>query len=174
MIRNRYHLVFLASLLALTFCGRERAQAVLGQTPAPVSAADARPNIIFILADDLGWSDLACYGADLHETPHLDRLARAGVRFTQAYAMPVCSPTRAALLTGKHAARLRFTVWRESSVNRDAEAAASRNKLLPPATAHDLARTTSYSSTGRGSLMKISCAAANSAAASTACWKGWE
>src|ERR1700722_16378462 len=45
-----------------------------------------RPNIVLILADDLGWSDLACYGADLHQTPHLDRLAAAGVRFTDAYA----------------------------------------------------------------------------------------
>ena len=115
------------------------AQAVWSQTLLPTTATATRPNIIFILADDLGWSDLGCYGADLHETPHLDRLARAGLRFTQAYAMPVCSPTRAALLTGKHAARLRFTVWRESAVNREAEAARSKNKLLPPATMHDLA-----------------------------------
>ncbi len=79
----------------------------------PVAAAE-RPNIVIILADDLGWSDLGCYGADLHETPHLDRLAREGVRFTQAYApSPVCSPTRAPLLTGKHPARLHITVWAE-------------------------------------------------------------
>ncbi|MFN7624752.1 MAG: sulfatase [Acidobacteriota bacterium] len=103
----------------------------LAQTPA-------RPNIVFILADDLGWADLGSYGADLHETPHLDRLARAGVRFTQAYAMPVCSPTRAAILTGKHAARLNFTIWREGSVGRDAEAARSKNRLIPPATIHNL------------------------------------
>ena len=55
----------------------------------------------FILADDLGWADLGCYGADLHETPHLDRFAREAVRFTQAYAMSVCSPTRATLMTGQ-------------------------------------------------------------------------
>lgn len=97
-----------------------------------------RPNIIFILADDLGWADLASYGADLHETPNLDRMARAGVRFTQAYAMPVCSPTRAALMTGKHAARLNLTVWRESSVDRESESRRSRNRLLPPITAFDL------------------------------------
>src|ERR1017187_6764008 len=79
--------------------------------------ADSRPlNVVFILADDLGWSDLGCYGADLHETPHLDRLAREGVRFTQAYAMPVCSPTRAAILTGRHAARLHLTIWREGAL----------------------------------------------------------
>ena len=68
-------------------------------------AAEARPNIILILADDLGWSDLGCYGADLHETPHLDRLARQSLRFTDAYAMSVCSPSQATLLTRKHAAR---------------------------------------------------------------------
>lgn len=50
-----------------------------------------RPNIVLILAGDLGWSDLGCYGADLCETPHLDQLAAEGLRFTQAYAMPVCS-----------------------------------------------------------------------------------
>ncbi len=79
--------------------------------------ASARPpNNVFILADDLGWADLACYGSDLHETPNLDRLAREGVRFTRAYAMSVCTPTRAALLTGLHAARLRMTIWREATL----------------------------------------------------------
>lgn len=104
----------------------------------PVRAGEPRPNIVLMLADDLGWSDLGCYGADLHETPHLDRLAREGVRFTQAYAMSVCSPTRAALLTGRHAARLNLTVWREAAVNRDADASRTQRALLPPATATDL------------------------------------
>lgn len=75
-----------------------------------------RPNIVFVLADDLGWSDLGCYGADLNETPHLDALAKRGIRFTQAYApSPVCSPTRAALMTGKCPARLKLTVWSEQA-----------------------------------------------------------
>jgi len=66
-----------------------------------------QPNIIFVLADDLGWSELGCYGNDFHETPHLDRLAKQGMRFTNAYAAaPVCSPYRAALLTGQHPARI--------------------------------------------------------------------
>ena len=109
----------------------------------PPSAALAgpvvdRPNIVFILADDLGWSDLGCYGADLHETPRLDRLARSGVRFTQAYAMSVCTPTRAALLTGRHAARLHMTVWREKSASREAEAARSTDRFLAPVTVSDL------------------------------------
>lgn len=97
-----------------------------------------RPNIVLILADDLGWADLGSYGADLHETPHLDQLARQGVRFTQAYAMSVCTPTRAAMLTGKHAARLNLTIWREGSVGRDAEVARTKNRLLAPSTIHNL------------------------------------
>ncbi|NNJ25263.1 sulfatase [Alienimonas chondri] len=74
---------------------------------APPGTGDAPPNIVLILADDLGWSELGCYGNGFHETPHLDRLAADGVRFTQAYAAaPVCSPDRAALLTGLAPARL--------------------------------------------------------------------
>jgi hypothetical protein len=66
-----------------------------------------RPNIIFVLADDLGWSELGCYGNGFNETPHLDRMAKDGMRFTQAYAAaPVCSPYRAALLTGQSPARV--------------------------------------------------------------------
>jgi arylsulfatase A len=81
---------------------------------AALRAADSprRPNVIVILADDLGWTDLACYGSDLHETPHLDQLAKDGMKFTQSYsACTVCSPSRAALLTGKYPARLRITDW---------------------------------------------------------------
>jgi len=75
-------------------------------------AAENRPNVVLILADDLGWTDLACYGSDLYQTPRLDQLARQGLRFTQAYsACTVCSPTRAALLTGKYPARLHVTDW---------------------------------------------------------------
>ena len=76
------------------------------------AAPQSQPNIVLILADDLGWTDLSCYGSDFYETPHLDRLARDGMRFTQAYsACTVCSPTRAAILTGKYPARLHITDW---------------------------------------------------------------
>ena len=70
----------------------------------------ARPQrVLFLLADDLSWADLACYGHPWHETPHLDRLARQGMRFTHAYASaPICSASRASLLTGKTTARLHF------------------------------------------------------------------
>ncbi len=85
------------------------------------------PNVLLIVADDLGWADLSCYGNDLHETPRLDRLAAQGVRFTEAYAAsPVCSPTRAAILTGQHPARLHMTIWRENALVR------GNRKLLEP------------------------------------------
>ncbi len=79
---------------------------------AETQAVQRRPNVVLILADDLGWTDLACYGSDFYDTPHLDRLASEGMRFTQNYsACTVCSPTRAALLTGKYPARLHITDW---------------------------------------------------------------
>jgi arylsulfatase A-like enzyme len=65
-------------------------------------AADQRLNVVLIVADDLGWADLGCYGSKFHKTPNLDRMAAEGVRFVEAYAAcPVCSPSRAALMTGK-------------------------------------------------------------------------
>jgi hypothetical protein len=74
------------------------------------TAADRPPNIVFFLADDLGQRDLACYGSTFHETPNLDRLAREGARFTQAYAAcPVCSPSRASILTGQWPQRTGIT-----------------------------------------------------------------
>lgn len=78
---------------------------------APAAAAN-RPNVVVFLIDDLGWTDPGCYGNTFHETPHIDRLARDGVRFTNGYsACTVCSPTQAALLTGQYPARLRVTDW---------------------------------------------------------------
>jgi len=74
------------------------------------SPAATPPNIVLILADDLGWSDLGCYGSTLYETPHLDQLAADGMRFTDAYAAcSVCSPTRASILSGKYPARINLT-----------------------------------------------------------------
>jgi arylsulfatase A-like enzyme len=69
-----------------------------------------RPNIVFILIDDMGWRDLSCYGSDFYETPNIDRLFREGMQFTDAYAAaPVCSPTRASILTGKYPANVGVT-----------------------------------------------------------------
>ena len=70
------------------------------------------PNIVFMLADDLGWADLGCYGNTFHETPHLNQLAADGAQFKRAYAAcAVCSPTRASIMTGKYPARLQITDW---------------------------------------------------------------
>ncbi|MDZ4820142.1 MAG: sulfatase-like hydrolase/transferase [Planctomycetota bacterium] len=80
---------------------------------SPLLAAEQRPpNIVFIMADDLGINDLSCYGRTDQSTPHLDRLAKQGIRFTNAYAaQSVCSPTRAAIMTGKSPARLHLTTF---------------------------------------------------------------
>ncbi|MGQ9505428.1 MAG: sulfatase-like hydrolase/transferase [Thermogutta sp.] len=86
---------FLSGIIMMTGVGLARAE------------NSSRPNILFLLADDLGWGDLSCYGNRKFRTPNLDRLAREGVLFTQYYqAGSVCSPTRAALMTGRYPAEL--------------------------------------------------------------------
>jgi arylsulfatase A len=91
--------------------------ALLLAPPAALDGADmptpaGRPNIVLFLIDDLGWRDLGCQGSTFYQTPNIDRLAREGARFTDAYtACAVCSPTRAAILTGKYPARLLLTDW---------------------------------------------------------------
>ena len=81
--------------------------------PAMLGAPGAlqqRPNFLFILADDLGQHQLGCYGSKYYETPNIDHLAAQGMKFTRAYsAAPICSPTRASLMTGKYPARVRVT-----------------------------------------------------------------
>lgn len=75
--------------------------------PGATQAQEQKPNIIFFYADDLGYSDLSCYGSPLNETPNLDQLAQDGVRFTDFYSTsPVSSPSRAGLLTGRFASRI--------------------------------------------------------------------
>lgn len=96
-------------LAGAVFAAHFLARIVFGGTPAELPV---KPNIVLILVDDFGWTDLACYGSKLYETPSIDQLARDGMKFTQAYsACTVCSPTRAALLTGKYPARLHVTDW---------------------------------------------------------------
>jgi arylsulfatase A-like enzyme len=86
---------------------RRCALAAVALLASPVAAAD-KPNIVFILADDLGWGDLGCYGQTKIQTPNLDRLAKEGMRFTQAYAgSTVCAPSRCALMTGLHTGHCR-------------------------------------------------------------------
>jgi arylsulfatase A len=98
----------------LRFCSLVAAVSVPGSATAgekPV-AGERRPNIVLIVADDLGINDLSCYGRKDQPTPNLDKLAKQGLRFTTAYAaQSVCSPSRAALLTGKSPARLHLTTF---------------------------------------------------------------
>lgn len=92
----------------------------------------APPNVVFFLADDLGWKDLGCYGSRFYETPHLDALAASGTRFTQGYATcPVCSPTRASILTGKYPARLQLTNWISPSGSNQPGNWNRNTKMLP-------------------------------------------
>src|SRR5688572_4347299 len=91
----RPRLTLITLLLTLTSCG----------TQAP-ETGNPRPNIIYIMADDLGYGDLSGYGRTSYSTPTLDKLAAEGTRFTQAYAIaPVCTPTRVGLMTGQYPGR---------------------------------------------------------------------
>ncbi|NNE92598.1 MAG: sulfatase-like hydrolase/transferase, partial [Verrucomicrobiales bacterium] len=88
------------------------------------------PNIVFFLVDDLGWSDVGCYGSKFHETPAIDQLAKKGMRFTSAYATcHVCSPSRASILTGKYPARTNLTEWLAGRPERDYEPLHHAEKL---------------------------------------------
>ena len=84
------------------------ALALANYLPSALAAGKQQPNIIFILADDMGHADLGVYGQTDYKTPHLDKLAKQGIRFNQAYAnSAVCSATRFALITGRYQYRLR-------------------------------------------------------------------
>jgi arylsulfatase A-like enzyme len=99
----------------------------LAQAPQPPAASAGPLNVIVMLIDDMGQTDLGCYGSEFYRTPNIDRLAKDSMRFTQASsACTVCSPTRAALLTGKYPARLHLTDWIPGHDNPTA-------KLKPPA-----------------------------------------
>jgi arylsulfatase A len=88
---------------ALAFC-------VFAFWPSPASA-DPPPNILLILADDVGHDALGCYGGETYPTPHLDRLAASGIRYDHGYSMPSCHPTRVCLLTGRYPYRLEHPKW---------------------------------------------------------------
>jgi arylsulfatase A-like enzyme len=97
-MRHTIHFILLLSALSICSCDKK-------EETAP-------PNFVFILVDDLGWTDLACYGSTFYETPNLDRLAGESLRFTNAYsAASICSPTRAAIMTGRHPVRVDITDW---------------------------------------------------------------
>ena len=95
--------------------------------------AAKQTNFLFFLVDDMGWADIGANGSTFHETPHIDRLAKSGMRFTQGYAAgSVCSPTRASIMTGKHPVRVDITDWIPGQSNRPT------NPLLHPEDRHNL------------------------------------
>jgi arylsulfatase A-like enzyme len=98
------------------------------------AGAAKQTNFLFILVDDMGWADIGVNGSRFHETPHIDRLAASGMRFTQGYAAcPVCSPTRASIMTGRHPVRVDITDWIPGQANQ------ATNKLLHPSDRDNLA-----------------------------------
>lgn len=98
-----------------------------------------RPNILFILADDLGWCDLGADGSMFHESPNIDRIAKEGMRFTQGYAAcQVCSPSRASILTGKYSPRHGITDWIGAPTGEDWRKCGRFAKMLPPEYEHGL------------------------------------
>src|SRR5438270_8357207 len=104
--RRRFVQTTAASSLALAGMGRGR----------PSWAQSTKPNIVFILADDLGYADVSCYGQRDYTTPNVDRLALEGLRFTQGYSNSAnCSPTRTALITGRY--QMRLQVGLEEPIN---------------------------------------------------------
>ena len=97
-IQRSFKLILIAAVLfSLASCADNRAD---------------KPNFVFILVDDMGWKDVGCYGSEFYENPNIDRLAKEGMRFTNAYASAsVCSPTRASILTGKNPVNHGITEW---------------------------------------------------------------
>jgi len=107
MLNNTIKLsLFYASSTLLTQCSIEKQNDL--------------PNIIILHVDDMGWTDLGCFGSDFYETPNIDKLSREGISFTDAYApAAICSPSRAAIQTGKYPSQLGITDWIRASFQKD-------------------------------------------------------
>ena len=110
ILRN---ILICTSLAGLKFC------------PTLFAAAAPKPNIIFILADDYGVGEVSAYGADNYKTPHIDQLARGGIRFTHAYTPSLCGPSRATILTGRY-------LFRTGATNQDATGQMSSAEIMIP------------------------------------------
>jgi arylsulfatase A-like enzyme len=103
----------------------------------PATADEPKTNVLFILADDLGWRDLSNEGSTFYESPNIDRIANEGLKLIQGYATcQVCSPSRASIMTGKYPARLNITEWIGAAMGEDWK---RKTKLLPAIYEHNLA-----------------------------------
>jgi len=120
---KKQNFIFLATILLFSSCQHQRQELPYIQ----------KPNILFILVDDLGYHDLSCMGSNFYETPHVDRIAREGMIFTNGYAnCQVCSPSRASIMSGKFPARHGITDWIGARTGEEWRKAGRFNKLLPP------------------------------------------
>ena len=106
---------------------------------AQANKPQKQPNVIFILADDLGWMDLSCMGSSFYETPHIDDIAANGMAFTQGYAAcQVCSPSRASIMTGMFPAKHGVTEWIGQKSGVEWRKRKRHTKLLPADYQHQL------------------------------------
>src|SRR5271167_1526331 len=107
--------------VALLGMARSPCHAQTSPSPTPTTDGARQPHIVFVLTDDMGYSDLNCYGGNFAPTPNIDRLAKEGIRFTHFYDdAPICSPSRAAFITGMFPARWNFTTYLDTrEKNRD-------------------------------------------------------
>lgn len=106
---SRIPFIYCVTAILIATALHQAAQTAIAAKPLKRETAT---NFVFLLVDDLGWADVGCNGSTFHETPHIDALANSGMRFTNGYAAcPVCSPTRASILTGRHPVRVDITDW---------------------------------------------------------------
>jgi arylsulfatase A-like enzyme len=120
---KKQNFIFPATILLFASCQNQQRELAYIQ----------KPNVLFILVDDLGYHDLSCMGSDFYETPHVDRIAREGMIFTNGYAnCQVCSPSRASIMSGKFPARHGITDWIGARTGEEWRKAGRFNKLLPP------------------------------------------
>ena len=126
-----FEILLISLFSASDICANEGANNRSNETSSSIRSSDERPNVVFILADDLGWRDLSNEGSTFYESPHIDRIANEGMKFSRGYATcQVCSPSRASLMTGKYPARLDITDW----IGAAAGDKWKRNTKLLPAT----------------------------------------
>ena len=105
---------------------------LVATVPAQAEEPRSQPNVVFFLVDDLGWTDIGCFGSSFYETPNVDSLAAGGIRFTNAYAAcPVCSPTRASILTGQYPVRQAITTYISPNGGNQPERWRRNTRLLP-------------------------------------------
>jgi arylsulfatase A-like enzyme len=118
----------LVYFVGVTFC----LTAVFSQTNSATEPNDKKLNVVFFLVDDLGWTDLGFNGSTFYETPNVDQLAKTGLFFTNGYAAcPVCSPTRASIMTGKYPSRLGITTYINPAGGNQPDKWKRNTKLLP-------------------------------------------